>query len=115
MLRSPRPRRSRSILPICGDEGNYPFGESHFLNFTGHRAQIDQQTIHFRRPDAHAKFEAGLFRYCGVTGDHLPLQLDRTAHRVDDAGELGKEAVAGRLDDATAMLGDFSPLRAEFL
>ena len=42
-----------------------------------------------------------------VAGDHFPLQLDRAAHGVDDAGELGKEAVAGRLDDATAMLGDF--------
>jgi hypothetical protein len=30
-------------------------------------------------------------------GRYLPLHLDRTAHRVDDAGELGKEAVAGRL------------------
>ena len=33
--------------------------------------------------------------------------LDRTAHRVDDAGELGEEAVAGSFDDATPMLGDF--------
>ncbi len=57
--------------------------------------------------DAHAKFDAALCRCCGVAGDHLPLHLDRTAHRVDDAGELGKEAVAGRFDDATPMLGDF--------
>src|SRR5215472_3720000 len=42
-----------------------------------------------------------------VTGAHLVLHLDRTAHRVDDAGELGEEAVAGRFDDATPMLGDF--------
>src|SRR6516164_5555680 len=47
------------------------------------------------------------WRYGGVAGDHLPLHLDRTAHRVDDAGELGKEAVAGGFDDATPMLGDF--------
>ena len=44
---------------------------------------------------------------CGVAGDHLALHLDRTAYRVDDAGELSKEAVAGRLDDATPMFGDF--------
>ena len=43
----------------------------------------------------------------GVAGDHLALQLDRTAHRVDDAGELDKEAVARRLDYTTPMLGDF--------
>jgi hypothetical protein len=29
------------------------------------------------------------------------------AHRVDDAGELDKQAVAGSFDDATPMLGDF--------
>jgi hypothetical protein len=57
--------------------------------------------------DAHAKFDAALCRCGGVAGHHLPLHLDRTAHRVDDTAELGKEAVAGSLDDATAMLGDF--------
>ena len=57
--------------------------------------------------DAHAKLDAALRRYCGVVGDHLPLHLDRTAHRVDDAGELGKQAVAGGLNDATAMLVNF--------
>jgi len=57
--------------------------------------------------DAHAKFDAPLCRCCGVAGDHLPLQLDRAAHRVDDAGELDKQAVAGSFDDATPMLGDF--------
>src|SRR6202007_3125695 len=56
--------------------------------------------------DAHAKFDAALCRCRGVAGEHLPLHLDRTAHRVDDAGELDKQAVARRLDDATAMLGD---------
>jgi hypothetical protein len=35
------------------------------------------------------------------------LQLDRAAHRVNDAGELDKEAVAGGFDDATPMLSDF--------
>jgi|SRR6516162_1913879 hypothetical protein len=57
--------------------------------------------------DAHAKFNAAPCRGCGVAGDHLPLHLDRTAHRVDDAGELGEEAVTGSLDDAAPMLGDF--------
>src|SRR6202007_811019 len=57
--------------------------------------------------DAHAKFDAALCRCRGAAGAHLPLPLDRTAHRVDDAGELDKQAVAGSLDDATPMLGDF--------
>ena len=34
------------------------------------------------------------------------LHLDGAAHRIDDAGELDQQAVAGRLDDAAAMLGD---------
>ena len=41
---------SRSILPVCGDVGNYSLGESHFLNLARHRAQIDQQAVHFRHP-----------------------------------------------------------------
>src|SRR5262249_53003777 len=57
--------------------------------------------------DAHPKFNSALCRYCGVAGDHLPLHLDRTTHRVYYAGELDKEAVAGGLDDATPMLRNF--------
>src|SRR6516165_7407789 len=41
---------SRSILPVRRDVGNYSLGESLFLNLTRHRAQIDQQTVHFRHP-----------------------------------------------------------------
>jgi hypothetical protein len=57
--------------------------------------------------DAHAKFDSALCRCRGVAGDHLALYRDGTAHRVDDTGELNQEAVAGGLDDATPMLGDF--------
>src|SRR5262249_49592308 len=57
--------------------------------------------------DPHAKVDAPLCRRRGVAGIHLPLHLDRTAHRVDDAGELDKEAVAASFDDATPVLGDF--------
>ena len=37
---------------------------------------------------------------------HLALDLDGAAHRIDDADELGQQAVAGGLDDASAVLGD---------
>src|SRR5215831_18621566 len=57
--------------------------------------------------DADAKFDALGGRNVRVALGHPALDLDRTPHRVDDAGELGKEAVASRFDDATAMLGDF--------
>ena len=56
--------------------------------------------------DAHAKFDAALGRCGGVAGDHLLLHLDSAAHRVDNAGKLDEEAVAGSLDDAPPMLGD---------
>ena len=42
----------------------------------------------------------------GVALGHLALHLDRAAHRVDDAGELDEQPVAGGLDDAAAVLGD---------
>jgi hypothetical protein len=48
--------------------------------------------------DALAKFDAALSRRGGIAGDHLPLHLDRAAHRVDDAGELDEETVAGSFD-----------------
>ncbi len=56
--------------------------------------------------DAHAKFDAASGRDRGVAGDHRALHLDRATHRVDDAGKLDEEAVAGRLDDAAPMFGD---------
>jgi len=56
--------------------------------------------------DAHAKFDAALCRCRGVAGDHLPLHLDRTAYRVDDAGKLGEQSVAGVFDHSAPVLGD---------
>ena len=37
---------------------------------------------------------------------HLPLHIDRAAHRIDDAGELDQEPVAGGFDNAAAMFDD---------
>ena len=42
----------------------------------------------------------------GVALGHRLLHLDRAAHRIDDAGELDQQAVAGGLDDAAVVLGD---------
>ena len=39
-------------------------------------------------------------RLAGIALGHAPLQLDRRAHRLDGAAELGHHAVAHRLDDA---------------
>ena len=57
------------------------------------------------QPDA--KFDAPLRWNRDVALGHLALDVDGAAYCVDDAGELNEKAVAGRLDDAPAMLRDF--------
>ena len=42
----------------------------------------------------------------GIALGHPALHLGGAAQRVDDAGELDQQAVAGGLDDAAAVLGD---------
>ena len=56
--------------------------------------------------DADAEFDAPVGRHVGVALRHSALHLDGAAHRIDDAGELDQDAVAGGLDDAAAVLGD---------
>src|SRR5208283_3601428 len=56
--------------------------------------------------DADAELYPFVGRHVGVAPDHFALDLDGIAHRIDDAGELGQEAVAGGLDDAAPVLGD---------
>jgi hypothetical protein len=56
--------------------------------------------------DADAEFDAALFGNTVIAQGQLALQLDSAAHRVDGAGELDQEPVAGGLHDAAAMLGD---------
>ena len=65
--------------------------------------------------DPDAPFDAGLGRLGAFR--HRRLPLGRAAHRVDDAGELDEQPVAGGLDDAAVMLGDgrVDQLRAQRL
>ena len=56
--------------------------------------------------DADAEPYATRLQNIRVAHPHLALDLDRAAHRVDDAGEFDEQPVAGRLNDATAMFGD---------
>ena len=60
-------------------------------------AQIDPNT----EPDAL------LLARLGLAVEHPALDLHGAAHRVDDAGELGQEAVTGVLHGTAPMLGDF--------
>jgi hypothetical protein len=46
-------------------------------------------------------------RDTSVALGHRLLHLDRAAHRINDAGKLHEHAVAGGLDDAAVVLGDF--------
>jgi hypothetical protein len=57
--------------------------------------------------DADAKLDAALARDTVIAQRHLALQFDRAAHRIDDAREFDQQPVAGRLDNAAAMLGNF--------
>ena len=62
---------------------------------------------HIAEIDADAQFDAALRPDPGVPLGHRLLHLDRAAHRIDDAGKLHEHAVAGGLDDAAVVLGDF--------
>ena len=68
--------------------------------------------------DADAKANALALRQIGVAVLHPLLHDDGAAHGVDDRGELDQHAVAGGLDDASAVLVDqridqFTPMALE--
>ena len=56
------------------------------------------------QPDA--ILDAPLRRHLDIALGHSALDLDSTAHGIDDAGEFDQDAVAGELDGAPAMLLD---------
>ena len=61
---------------------------------------------HVAEIDADAQFDAVVRRDARVALGHRLLHRDGTAHRIDDAGKLHQQAVAGGLDDAALVLGD---------
>ena len=56
--------------------------------------------------NADAEIDATILRQPRVALDHGVLNLDRAAHRVDDAAEFDDRAVAGALDEAAVVDGD---------
>jgi hypothetical protein len=62
---------------------------------------------HVAEIDADAQLDAAVRRDADVPLGHRLLDFDRAAHRIDDAGKLDQQTVAGGLDDTTVMLGDF--------
>jgi hypothetical protein len=88
------PARLRQGFEPCRDVHTVTVDVTAILNDV---AEIDPDT----------KLNALLFRHSGVAFSHLELNLDGAPHRVDNACELDEQPVAGRLDDAPAMLFDF--------
>ena len=66
------------------------------LGFDDHVAQID--------PDA--KSNPPLLGHIGLAVGHAALNLHRAPHGIDDARELGQQAVAGVLHNPAAVLLD---------
>jgi hypothetical protein len=56
--------------------------------------------------DADAQLDAAVRADTRVPFGHRLLHHDRAADRIDNAGKLHQHAVAGGLDDATAVFGD---------
>ena len=56
--------------------------------------------------NADAEIDATILRQPRVALDHGVLNLDRAAHRVDDAAEFDDRAIAGALDEAAVVDGD---------
>ena len=54
-----------------------------------------------------AKHDAALGRNASVTLNHAVLHFDRAAHRVHHAAELNNGSIAGSLDDAAVVHGDY--------
>jgi len=56
--------------------------------------------------DADPEVDALLGRQTRIPLGHAALHVDRAAHRVDDAGELQQQSIAGSLDDPAVVLSD---------
>jgi len=61
---------------------------------------------HVAEIDADAQFDAVVHRATAVPLGHRLLHRDRATHRIDDAGKLYQQAIAGGFDEAALVLGD---------
>jgi hypothetical protein len=67
------------------------------------RASVDDDVADI---DADSKLDALFDRYIGVAFRHASLDIDGAAYGINHANELHQNSITGRLDDATAMLGE---------
>jgi hypothetical protein len=56
--------------------------------------------------DPDAEFDPSFWWARRLSLANSPLHFDRAAHGINNAGELGEEAVSGVLDDPAVVLGD---------
>jgi hypothetical protein len=96
------------VMNRVGDE--HPAGIGQRLDPGGDVDAVAVEVValddHVAEIDADAQFDAVGRRDAAVALGHRLLHRDRAAHRIDDAGELDQQAVAGGLDDAALVLGD---------
>jgi hypothetical protein len=97
------------VVDRIGDE--HPTGVSQSFDPYGDVDAVAIEIIalgdHVAEIDADAQLDAALRFDARVPLRHHLLHLDRTADRVDDPGKFHQHAVAGGLDDAAVVLGDF--------
>ena len=99
---------SYAVPSVRGDADSTRCGEALKSRRHIHAITVDIARFHddVAKIDADAKFDAAVLRHSGVAHGHHPLNLDGTPNRVDDADELNERAVAGVLDDSSAMTLD---------
>jgi hypothetical protein len=59
--------------------------------------------------NADAKLDPIVLRICILLG-HAALNFDGASRCIDGTGKLDQHSIAGRLDDASAMLNDFGSM-----
>jgi hypothetical protein len=96
------------IIDRIGNKDRAGLGEGLQSRRDIHTVAEDIVTLcdHVAKIDADAELYAFFRRSCRVALGHSPLHLNRAAHRVHHALELGEEAVSGVLDHPPAVLGD---------
>src|SRR5437870_617111 len=102
---------------FCSPKEVYRIGDEHpswviqTSDLTGDAEPIAIEVValddHITEIDPDAQFDAVVGSDEGVPFGDCLLNLDRTAHRIDDAGKFHQHAVAGGLDDPAMVLDDF--------
>src|SRR5690242_9830403 len=98
--------RAAHMAPRIGGDAN-PAGRGEAFEARG---DIDTVAVDVVRRyddiseiDADAELDAAVVRQPGIAVPDQPLHVQRTAHCIDGAGELGEDPVPGVFDDAATV------------